>query len=216
VIDSPAIDVVVFDLGGVLIDWDPRHLYRRLFDDEADKEEYLATVCTPAWHLRHDLGPGLVESCEALAAAHPAQAALIMAWAERSEEMVKGAIEGTVEILSELKAAGVPCYGLTNMEPETFPLRVERFDFLSWFDGMVVSGFEGVAKPDPAIFRLLLDRYGLAADRALFVDDLAGNVAAARSVGLHGLVFASPAGLRAVLEDEGLLVTRARRSCITP
>jgi 2-haloacid dehalogenase len=195
----------VFDLGGVLIDWDPRHLYRRLMADEADMEEFLATVCTPAWHLHHDLGPGMAESCEELAAAHPDRATLIRAWAERSEEMVRGAIDGTVEILAELKAAGVRCYALTNMEPETYPLRRERFDWFSWFDGCVVSGYEGVAKPDPRIFRLLLDRYDLRPEQAVFVDDRPDNVTAARSLGLRAVVFESPARLRGDLEDEGLL-----------
>ena len=163
---------VVFDLGGVLLDWNPRYLYRRLFDgDDAAMERFLAEVCTMEWHHAHDLGVPTERTCAALAQAHPEQAELIWAWSRRSEEMVAGPIDGTVEILSELKYAGVPCYALTNMERETYPLRRERFDFLSWFDGTVVSAFEGVAKPDPAIFELLLDRFDLDRVNTVFVDD---------------------------------------------
>jgi 2-haloacid dehalogenase len=197
---------IVFDLGGVLLDWNPRYLYRQLFaGDEAAMERFLAEVCTMEWHHAHDLGAPPERTCTALAHAHPEQAELIWAWSRRSEEMIAGPIDGTVAILSELRTAGVPCYALTNMERETYPLRRERFPFLSWFDGTVVSGLEGVAKPDPAIFELLLDRFDLDPADTLFIDDSPVNVNAARSVGMRALEFDSPDQLRRALQDAGLL-----------
>ena len=199
------IDAVVFDLGGVLIDWDPRHLYRQLFDDELAMEDFLARICTLEWHVAHDLGEGTAASCAQLALTHPEHAELIHAWAERSEDMVRGVIDGTVEILAELKAAEMPCYVLSNMEPETFPLRLARFDFLHWFDGHVISGEEGLIKPDPRIFRRLLRRFDLQPERTVFIDDRAVNVEAAAELGIKSMLFQSPAKLRAQLEELGLL-----------
>jgi 2-haloacid dehalogenase len=196
---------VVFDLGGVLLDWNPRYLYRKLFDDEAEMERFLTEVCTLDWHRAHDLGIPPEETSPPLAAAHPEHAEQIWAWTQRTEEMLAGPIDGTVEILRELRAAGVPCYALTNMESWTYPGRRERYPFLTWFDGTIVSGFEGVAKPDPRVFELLLDRYGLTPADTLFIDDSAVNVQAARASGMQAIEFESPAGLRAALEDVGLL-----------
>jgi 2-haloacid dehalogenase len=196
---------IVFDLGGVLLDWNPRYLYRKLFDDEAAIDRFLSEVCTPEWHHAHDLGAPPEETCPPLAAAYPDQAELIWAWTQRSEEMLAGPIEESVEILSTLKAAGLPCYALTNMEPWTYPVRRERYPFLNWFDGTVVSGFEGVAKPDPRIFELLLDRFGLDPASTLLIDDSPTNVDAARRVGMQAIEFESPASLRRWLGAAGLL-----------
>jgi 2-haloacid dehalogenase len=203
-----AIDAVVFDIGGVLLDWDPRHLYRKLFDDEEAMNRFLGEVCTMEWHLRHDLGHSVEKSCEDLVAVHPGDAEMIRAWGRRSEEMVAGPIEGTVEILAELRCAGVRCYAVTNMERETYPRRVARYPFLDWFDGSVVSGFEGVVKPDPRIFELLLSRFELSAPSTVFIDDSPANVEAARSLGMQAVRFTSPAQLRAELERMGLLGPR--------
>lgn len=196
---------VVFDIGGVLLEWDPRHLYRKLFDDEAEMERFLAEVCTLEWHHAHDLGVGPEETSPPLIAAHPQYAEEIWAWTQRTEEMVGGPIEGSVEILRSLKAAGVPCYALTNMETWTFPDRRERYPFLRELDGALVSGFEGVAKPDPRVFELLLERFGLEAAKTVFVDDSRTNVEAARGVGLQTIQFESPERLRESLEHAGLL-----------
>jgi 2-haloacid dehalogenase len=199
------VDAVVFDLGGVLIDWNPRHLYRQLFDDEAAMENFLATICTLEWHVAHDRGESTADSCAELALVHPEHAPLIHAWAHRSEDMIGGPIDETVEILRDLKATGLPLYVLSNMEPETFPLRLERFDFLHWFDGHVISGLEGVVKPDPRIFRRLLRRFDLQPARTLFIDDSAVNVEAAAKIGIKAVLFESPSKLRAQLEEFGLL-----------
>jgi 2-haloacid dehalogenase len=196
---------VVFDLGGVLLDWNPRYLYRELFDDEAEMERFLSEVCTMEWHHAHDLGIPPEETLPPLIAAHPEYAEQIEAWVPRSEDMLAGPIEESVEILRALKEAGVPLYALTNMETWTYPSRRERYPFLRWFEGTVVSGFEGVAKPDPRVFELLLDRFGLDAASTLFVDDSAKNVAAARDVGMKAIEFESPAALRDALVAADLL-----------
>jgi 2-haloacid dehalogenase len=196
---------VVFDLGGVLLDWNPRHLYRKLFDDEAEMDRFLSEVCTMEWHHAHDLGVPPEQTVPPLIEAHPEYAEQIWAWPQRSEEMLAGPIEETVEILRSLKEQGVPVYALTNMETWTYPGRRDRYPFLRWFDGTVVSGFEGVAKPDPRVFELLLDRFGLNAASTLFIDDSQKNVAAARGVGMQAIEFESAPELHQKLVAAGLL-----------
>jgi 2-haloacid dehalogenase len=202
---TPENDSVVFDLGGVLLDWDPRYLYRRLIDDEAEMERFLGEICTLEWHAAHDRGVPMAESCAALAAAHPEYAELINAWSERSEEMIAGPIRGSVEILDGLLQKGVRCYALTNMERETYPLRLQRFPFMGWFAGTVVSSHEGVAKPDPEIFLRLLDRFGLVPERTIMIDDSPPNIDTAVSLGMKAVRFTSPTALRAALD--GLRLT---------
>jgi 2-haloacid dehalogenase len=199
------IRAVVFDLGGVLLDWNPRHLYRKLFDDEAEMDRFLSEVCTMEWHHAHDLGVPPEQTIPPLVQAHPEYAEYIWAWPQRSEEMLAGPIEETVEVLGALKEQGVPVYALTNMETWTYPGRRDRYPFLRWFDGTVVSGFEGVAKPDPGIYELLLDRFGLEAQTTLLIDDSPRNVAAARGVGMQAVEFESAAALREELVAAGLL-----------
>ena len=198
------IEAVVFDLGGVLIDWDPRYVYRGLFADPAEMEEFLGSVCTLDWHLSHDLGADITESCEQLALRHPEHRDMIMVWAERGEEMVAGQFDDTVELLSELKASGMPCYALSNMEPDAFAVRRVRFPFMQWFDAHVISGLEGVAKPDRRIFEILLRRHGLRPQATVFIDDRARNVDAARELGLIALRFSSAAELRRDLQALGI------------
>jgi 2-haloacid dehalogenase len=198
--------VVVFDLGGVLIDWNPRHLYRKLLPgDEAGMEEFLATVCTQSWNERQDGGRSFAEATALLKAEHPGKAALIEAYVARWDEMLGGAIEGTVEILDALRRRKVPLYALSNWSAETFPHALRRFDFLGWFDGRVISGEVGLIKPDPRIYRLLLERHGLKAADAVYIDDVARNAASATALGLHGIHFTGPAALRGELEALGLL-----------
>jgi 2-haloacid dehalogenase len=190
------VDAVVFDLGGVLIDWDPRYLYRQLFTDPAEMEDFLARICTSDWHRAHDLGEGITESCRLLARQHPGYREQIMAWAERGEEMVAGQFDENVAVLAGLKEAGIRCLALSNMEPGPFAVRQARFPFLAWFDGCVISGLEGVAKPDRRIFEILLERHRLEPGSTVFVDDSAPNVAAARELGISALPYLSPQQLR--------------------
>ncbi len=205
----PEITTVVFDLGGVLIDWDPRHLYRKLFRDTGQMEDFLARICTPDWHHAHDLGEDTRQSCHRLASRYPGQRDMIMAWVERNEEMTRGQFDETVAVLAELRVAGVRCLALSNMEAETFPLERARFAFMDWFDGYVISGIEGVAKPDRQIFEILLGRYRLAPGATLFIDDMPANVAAARDLGLQALRYTSADALRRDLRSLGLAVTGA-------
>jgi 2-haloacid dehalogenase len=183
---------VVFDIGGVLLDWDPRHLYRKLIPDPAEMEWFLANVCTPEWHEQHDRGVSTAESCAALADEWPRYAGLIMAWSERGEEMVAGPLPAGVKLLRRVTGSGLPCYALTNMEAETYPKRVARFDFLRCFTGTVVSGFEGIAKPDREIYERLLRRFGLDAATTLFIDDSPVNVSAAADTGMEAMVYRGP------------------------
>jgi 2-haloacid dehalogenase len=199
------VEAVVFDLGGVLIDWDPRHLYRKLFADEAEMELFLAEICSPAWHAPHDRGVPTAASCAELASRHPRFSEMIWAWSHRSEEMVGGFDAGSVEVLREVRDTGLPCFALTNMEAETYPLRLERFPFLGWFDGTVVSGWEGVAKPDPAIFRRLLARFGLTPGTTLMIDDRQENLDAAGRLGIQTVLFRSAGQLRSELEAADIL-----------
>jgi 2-haloacid dehalogenase len=197
--------VVVFDLGGVLIDWDPRHLYRGLFDDADEMERFLAEVATPDWNRQQDAGRSWDEAIEVLAARHPDRRELIEAYRDRWPEMLGGEIPGTVAILGELKAAGVPVYALSNWSAETFPVAVERFPFLALFDAIVISGHVGAAKPDAAIFEHLVREHGIDPAEAVFVDDVPANIEAAARLGFHGLLFRDAPTLRADLEKLGLL-----------
>jgi 2-haloacid dehalogenase len=199
------ISAVVFDLGGVLVDWNPRYLYRQVFSDPGEMEDFLARICTADWHRAHDLGAVTAESCRDLAARHPEYRDAIMAWAERSEEMVAGQFDQAVAVLSEVKAAGIPCYALSNMEAETFPIRFARYAFMGWFDGLVISGLEGVAKPDRRIFEILLERYALVPSQTMFVDDVQGNVDAARALGINAVRYTGPGQLRQDLRALGML-----------
>lgn len=202
---------VLWDLGGVFLDWDPRYLYRKLFaGDEAAMEHFLANVCTPAWHAEQDLGRSVVEACATLANQHPEHAWLVLAWAQRSEEMIGGVITGTVSLLKEVKAAGCLCYALSNMEPENWEKRRRAYEFISWFDGWFISGLERVAKPDRRFFELALERFGLQAGEAFFVDDKEANVEAARSVGIPAALFRGPAHLRGQLLRAGVPLGLAR------
>jgi 2-haloacid dehalogenase len=203
---SPQRSIVVFDLGGVLLDWNPRHLYRKLFPgDEAAMEDFLATICTVGWNERQDAGRTFAEAHAELMPCHADKAHLIEAFGKRFDEMIAGPIQGTVDILADLKRAGVPRYALTNWSAETFPPARARYEFLSWFDGIVVSGEEGVIKPDAQIFRILLERFRIPAREAVFIDDNPANAAAAQTLGIHGIHFRSPEHLRRELEALGIL-----------
>jgi len=190
----------------VLIDWNPRHLYRKLFDgDEAAMEHFLATVCTTSWNERQDAGRSFAEGTRELLPRHADKLDLIEAFGKRFDEMITGALAGSVEVLAELKNRGVPVYAITNWSAETFPPQRERFPFLGWFHGIVVSGFEGVIKPEPRIFQIMCERYRIAPESAVFIDDVAANAAAASALGIHGIHFRTPDQLRRELAALGML-----------
>jgi len=198
---------VVFDLGGVLIDWNPRHLYRKLLPDAASVEAFLAEVCTSDWNYQQDAGRSCAEAIAELSARHPDRAELVAAYYGRWEEMLGGALEEAVAIVDQLDAAGVPLYALSNWARETFPIARARFPFLARFRGIVVSGEERVAKPDPRIYRILLDRYRLEPAGCLFIDDVAGNVEGARAAGMQAVLYTSPAELRRELAARSILAS---------
>ena len=204
--NRPARSTVIFDLGGVLIDWNPRHLYRKLFPgDESAMEEFLAHVCNGPWNEQQDAGRSFAEGVALLVTEHPEKAPLIRAYHDRWVETLGGAIEESVTVLRALHERGVPLYALTNWSSETFPIAQPLFPFLGWFKGIVVSGRERLVKPDPRIYRLLLDRYGIAPETAVYIDDNARNAEAAARLGLHGIHFTGASSLRRDLEGLGLL-----------
>jgi 2-haloacid dehalogenase len=196
---------VVFDFGGVLVDWNPRHLYRKLFSDPARMEWFLAEVCNNDWNIQQDAGRPFAEAIKDACARFPAEEALIRAFHERWDEMIAGAIDGTVAILEELAAAGIPLYGLTNWSAETFPRARPRFPFFERFRAIVVSGELRVIKPDPAIFEHLLRLSGTRPAETVFIDDSAKNVAGAAALGFIALRFETPEALRRDLAGLGLL-----------
>jgi 2-haloacid dehalogenase len=196
---------VVFDLGGVLIEWDPRHLYRQLFDDPSEMEAFLSTVTTLEWNGRQDEGRPWAEAIEELVREHPERRDLIEAYHQRWPEMLGGEIPGTVEVLREVRASGMRLLALSNLSSETFPFALERFPFLSWFDAIVVSGDVGMTKPDPAIFRHVIQEFDLDPMVTVFVDDSEPNVEAARSLGFVALSFVDADCLRRDLERLGVL-----------
>lgn len=203
---DPTRSIAIFDLGGVLLEWSPRYLYRKLFDgDEAAMEHFLATVCTTEWNERQDAGRTFAEGVQELLPHHADKLELIEAFGKRFDEMIPGAIQGSVDVLAELRQRGVPIYAITNWSAETFPPQRRRFPFLSWFEGIVVSGLEGVIKPDPRIFQILCERYMVAPESAVFIDDVAKNAEAASALGIHGIHFRSPEQLRGDLAALGML-----------
>lgn len=196
---------VVFDLGGVLIDWDPRYAYRQMGGTEAEIEHFLEHVATSEWNHQFDAGRPFADGIAEWRARFPEHADWIEAWWSRWPDMLGGAIAETVEILGELRAAGVPLYALTNWSAETFPIARERFDFLGWFEGIVVSGEVEMAKPDTEIFEHLMDRFEIDPGDAVFIDDSLPNVRTADELGFHALPFTDPAALRRDLARLGLL-----------
>jgi len=198
--------VVVFDLGGVLVDWNPRYLYRKLFNgNEAAMEHFLANVCTQAWNLQQDAGRPFIEACGSLKALHPEKSELIDAWFDRFDEMLAGPIPGSVSILAELRSADVPLYALSNWSAETYPWAVKRFEWLQWFRGIMLSGEVKLVKPNPIIFQRLLERFAIDAKSAVYIDDVESNVEAARALGMYGIRFTDAAALARELVQLGLL-----------
>ena len=198
------VDTVVFDVGNVLIRWDPRHLYSRIFSDAAAMERFLGEICTDAWNLEQDRGRPWAEAIAERIALFPQHEALIRAYSERWHEMVPGEVEGSVPLLERLRSAGVPLYAITNFSAEKFAEAQERFPFLRRFRDVVVSAHERLLKPDPAIYRLLLDRNGLEAGRCLFIDDSERNVLGAEAVGMRAHHFRDAKGLSSALRAVGL------------
>jgi 2-haloacid dehalogenase len=196
---------IIFDLGGVLIDWNPRYLYRKIMDSEAEVEDFLQNITTSDWNEAQDAGRPLVEATALLVEQYPDQAALISAFYGRWTEMLAGPITGTVNILQHLKEQQqYDLFALTNWSAETWPLALERYDFLGWFQGVLVSGQEKMRKPAPAFYRLMEERFPLRLSSSLFIDDNLRNVQAAESLGLRSIHFKSPQQLEKELQVYGV------------
>ena len=199
------IDTVVFDLGGVLIDWDPRHLYRQLFSDPEEMEVFLRDVVSPDWNNEQDSGRTWAEATALLMEQHPQHEDMIRAYVDRWSDMLAGPIEGTVAILGEVRDAGCRIYALTNWSAETFPRARGLFPFLDWFEGIVVSGDERIRKPDPEIWRRTIERFQLDPATTVYIDDMPRNAEVAASLGFRAIRFESPDQLRAQLVELGVL-----------
>jgi 2-haloacid dehalogenase len=195
------LNAVLFDLGKVLLDWDPRYFYRAFFDDERALEHFVRRVVAPEWILEMDAGKPAAQAIEERARLFPEHAALIALWPRGWPAMLRGEIAESVAILAELRARGHRLYALTNFSTETFPVARERHAFLGWFEDIVVSGEHGVVKPDPRIYALAIERCRLDPVRTVFVDDSIANVEGGRRAGLHALHFMTPERLRAELVE---------------
>ena len=196
---------VIFDFGGVLIDWNPRHLYRKVFQEAQAMEDFLATVCTNDWQEMQNETRTWAEAVAERVALFPEHRPLIEMYRSRWLEMIRDADWETVAIVDALRQRGLRLYGLTNWSAEMFPPTRRRFDFIDWFEGVVVSGEVGIRKPSPEIFRHLFSRYRVDPNEAVFIDDKAENLAVARSLRLESHHFTSAANLRTDLEASGLL-----------
>ena len=195
---------VVFDVGNVLIRWDPQIVYREMIPDDGERAWFMQNVCSAAWNLEQDRGRSWEEAVALLVASHPEWESQIRAYDERWHEAVPGIIEDSVAVLEELKGRGEKVYAITNFSREKWAECLIRFPFLQNFDGVVVSAHEGVIKPDPEIYQILLQRYGLAAPDCIFIDDSARNIETARRVGMKAVHFVEPIDLRAELVGHGV------------
>ena len=195
---------VVFDVGNVLLRWDARLIYQALIPEPERLDWFMQNVCTMAWNLEQDRGRSWEEAVAMLVAQHPEWEREIRAYDERWHDSIPETIPGSVAVLEELKRRGKQVYAITNFSREKWAECLIRFPFLQSFDGVVVSAHERLLKPDPAIYEVLLGRYGLKAGDCIFVDDSAKNVGAARAVGMRAVHFVEPIDLRAELRGLGV------------
>jgi 2-haloacid dehalogenase len=200
------INTIIFDLGAVLIDWNPRYMYRAIFSDEAEMECFLADITTSDWNEEQDAGRPLQEGTDVLVRQFPEHEENIRSFYGRWEEMLGDAFHDTVEVFRQLKETGkFKIYALTNWSAETFPIAFERYNFLKWFDGIVVSGAEKMRKPTPEFYHILLDRYQVKPEEALFIDDNYRNILAAEKLGIQCIHFTSAEQLGKELKKLTLL-----------
>lgn len=199
-------NTIIFDLGAVLIDWNPRHLYRKIFDSEEKMEWFLANVCTSDWNEEQDAGRPFAQAVEMLSLTYPEYKKEICAFWERWEEMLASPIHGSVEIFHSLKQSGqYKILALTNWSAETFPIARRKYDFLNWFDGIVMSGEEKTRKPYAEFYQILLNRYSVKAENSLFIDDNLRNIEAAQKLGIPAIHFTGPEALKSQLKKSGFL-----------
>ena len=202
----PDINTIIFDLGGVLLDWNPQYVYKGYFESQEKHDHFFASICTPDWNEEQDAGRSIVEATQLLVAQHPEWEQSIRDYYGRWTEMLKGPIPETVELFRQLKESGrYKIYALTNWQADLFHIALVRYNFLHWFDGRVVSGEEGTRKPFPDFYQILLDRYNVNPSQALFIDDNLRNVKGAEVLGIQGYHFTGPA--KGVAELRQLLLS---------
>ncbi len=193
---------VIFDLGGVLIDWNPDYVYKTIFENAEDMKWFYENICTSDWNEEQDAGRSLKDATEHLITQFPDHEANIRAFYDRWEEMLGGPIEGTVEVFRELKEReDLKFYALTNWSAETFPIALERYDFLHWFDGRLVSGEEKTRKPFIDIYEKLIRKFNIDPQDAVYIDDNMRNLHPARELGMHIIHFQSPEQLKEALNE---------------
>jgi 2-haloacid dehalogenase len=199
-------ETIIFDLGGVLIDWNPRYLYRKIFKTEAEIDWFLQNICTSEWNEQQDAGRSFEDATNELLEKFPQHELPIRAWYDRWQETISGDLPGTVEIFKTLKdGKKYRILALTNWSAQTFPWALSNFPFLHWFEGIVVSGVENTRKPFPEFYQILLDRYQVDPSKAIFIDDSQRNIVGAQAVGIHGIHFQSPDQLKQELISLGVL-----------
>lgn len=204
--EARKIDTVIFDLGGVLINWNPRYLYRKIFQTEEEITWFLEYICKPEWNDMQDAGRSFDEATEILVREFPEYETAIRAWYGRWEETIQGSIHDTVKILEQVRdSKKYKLYALTNWSAETFPWALQNFEFLHWFEGIVVSGVEKTRKPLPEFYQILFDRYKVNPTTAVFIDDNLKNINAGKQVGLNTIHFQDPSQLRKEMESMLLL-----------
>jgi 2-haloacid dehalogenase len=199
------IKAIIFDFGGVLVDWSPHNLYRHYFDQPHEIDRFLKEINFAEWNAQQDKGHPFAQAVAEHSTKFPQYAQLIRAYHERWEDSIVGPIDGTIAILKKVKQLGYPVYGLSNWSAETFPLVREKFKFFDVFDGIVLSGEVKMIKPDPQIFRLLLEKFDLKAQACLFIDDSQINIKVAGDMDFQTVHFQSPAQLEAELSALGVL-----------
>jgi 2-haloacid dehalogenase len=200
------ITTIIFDLGNVLIDWNPKYVFDKMFDDGERKKFFFENICTMEWNEMQDAGRPIKEATEELVAKYPEWKEYIEAYYGQWRDMLGGPIHDTVEIFKELKQSEkYRLYALTNWSAELFPYALATYDFLHWFDGRVVSGEEKMRKPEPDFYHILLDRFHVTPEHALFIDDNFRNVKAAQEIGINTIHFTSPQQLKDELIKLNLL-----------
>ena len=200
------INTIIFDLGNVLIDWNPNYVFDKMFDDEERKKYFFENICTMEWNEMQDGGRPIKEATEELVTKHPEWKEYIEAYYGKWTDMLGGAIHDTVEIFKQLKETGkYKMYALTNWSGELFPYALAMYEFLHWFDGRVVSGEEKMRKPDPEFYHVLLNRFDVKPEQALFIDDSLRNIEAAKNIGINTIHFRSPQQLKKDLAEKGIL-----------
>ncbi|MFC4725622.1 HAD family hydrolase [Glycocaulis abyssi] len=200
-----AVRAILWDLGRTLADWDPDYLYRRLIPDADARRDFLSRICTMDWHEAHDRGVSMADNREALIARHPGKAALIKAWDTGWNAMFNGYVEGMEGLVEALHTRGVPQYALSNMPAEKWPEVLALYPAFTLFETALISGQEGLVKPDPAIYALAISRIGTPPHETLFIDDRLDNIEAGAKAGFAVHHFAGAPALRAELDRLGLL-----------